>query len=109
MRHSWLARGDQDGALRDQLAVVRERADAAATRSSGSARSRCTAALHAELGQLDEAHALAVQVPPIIREIGPHGALTRLAPFADELGIGDELRDAVAAGAGPSFPVLAER
>ncbi len=31
-------------------------------------------------------------------------ALTRLGLFADELGIGDELRDAVAAGAGPSFP-----
>ena len=63
-----------------------------------------TAALYAELGQLDEAHALAVQVPPLVREIGLHGALTRLGPFADELGIGDELRDALAAGAGPRFP-----
>jgi hypothetical protein len=45
-----------------------------------------------------------VQVPPIIREVGLHGALTRLGPFADEVGIGDELRDAVAAGAGPRFP-----
>jgi hypothetical protein len=43
-------------------------------------------------------------VPPLVRENGLHGALTRLGPFAEELGIGDELRDAVAAGAGPSYP-----
>ena len=41
----------------------------------------------------------------MVREVGLHGALTRLAPFADDLGIGDELRDAVAAGAGPAIPL----
>ena len=99
----WLARGDQDAALRDQLQSFEH----AQTRHEpfhklGSL--AVTAALYAELGQVDEAHALAVQMPPIIREIGLHGALTRFGPFADELGIGDELRDAVAAGAGPRFP-----
>jgi len=104
MRSSlWLARGDQDAALRDQLRSFEE----SQTRNEPFHRLgslSVTAALYAELGQVDEAHALAVQVPPIVREIGLHGALTRLGPFANELGIGDELRDAVAAGAGPKFP-----
>jgi hypothetical protein len=99
----WLARGDQDAALRDQLQSFEH----AQTRHEPFHRLgslAITAALYAELGQVEEAHALAVQVPPIIREVGLHGALTRLGPFADELGIGDELRDAVTAGAGPRFP-----
>ena len=99
----WLARGDQDAALRDQLHAF----ESAQTRHEPFHRLgslAITAALYAELGRVDEAHALAVQVPPIVREVGLHGALTRLGPFADELGIGDELRDAVAAGAGPRFP-----
>ena len=98
-----LARGDQDAALRDQLRSFEQ----SQTRNEPFHRLgslSVTAALYAELGQVDEAHALAVQVPPIVREVGLHGALTRLGPFADELGIGDELRDAVAAGAGPRFP-----
>ena len=99
----WLARGDQDAALRDQLQSFEN----AQTRHEPFHRLgslAITAALYAELGRVDEAHALAVQVPPIVREVGVHGALTRLGPFADKLGIGDELRDAVAAGAGPSYP-----
>ena len=40
----------------------------------------------------------------MVREVGLHGALMRLGLVADELGIGDELRDAVAAGAGPRLP-----
>ena len=99
----WLAREDQDAALRDQLQSF-EHAQTRPSRFHRLGSLAITAALYAELGQVDEAHALAVQVPPIIREIGLHGALTRLGPFADELGIGDELRDAVAAGAGPRFP-----
>jgi tetratricopeptide (TPR) repeat protein len=99
----WLARGDQDGALRDQLQSF----DHVQTRHEpfhllGSL--ALTAALYAELEQLDEARGFAVQVPPLVRENGLHGALTWLGPFANELGIGDELRDAVAARAGPTFP-----
>jgi hypothetical protein len=63
-----------------------------------------TAALCAELGDLAEARRLAIQVPPLVREIGLHGAITRLGLFAEELGILDDLRDAVAAGAGPRAP-----
>jgi hypothetical protein len=62
------------------------------------------AATYAELGR-DEARELAVQIPPLVRETGLHGGLIRLAPYADGLGIGDELRAAVAAGAGPRVPV----
>ncbi len=62
------------------------------------------AATYAELGR-GEARNLAVQIPPLVRETGLHGGLIRLAPYADELGIGDELRAAVATGAGPRVPV----
>ena len=68
-----------------------------------------TAALYAELGDLAEARPLATQVPPLVREIGLHGAMTRLGLFAEELGILDDLRDAVAAGAGPRAPLWRER
>jgi tetratricopeptide (TPR) repeat protein len=98
-----LARGDRDGALRDRLRSfqhVQTRSEPFALIGSLA----LTAALHAELQQLDEARGFAAQVPPLVRENGLHGALTRLGPFAEELGIGDELRDAVAAGAGPSYP-----
>ncbi len=63
-----------------------------------------TAALYAELGRVDEARELAVQVPPLVREIGLHGALTRLALFADELGIHADLVDAAATKIGPRVP-----
>ncbi len=99
----WLARGDQDAALREQLQSF-EQGQTRNERFHRVGSLAVTAALYAELGQLDEAHALAVQVPPLVREVGLHGALTRLGPFADELGIGDELRAAVAAGAGPRLP-----
>ena len=62
------------------------------------------AATYAELGR-DDARDLAVQIPQLVREIGIHGGLIRLAPYADALGVEDELRAAVAAGAGPRVPV----
>jgi class 3 adenylate cyclase/tetratricopeptide (TPR) repeat protein len=98
-----LGRGDRDRALRDQ----RRSHELAQTRHEpfqqlGSLAS--TASMYAELGLLDEARELAVQVPPLVREIGLHGALTRLSMHADELGIFADLRDAIAAGAGPSVP-----
>jgi class 3 adenylate cyclase/tetratricopeptide (TPR) repeat protein len=62
------------------------------------------AATYAELGRT-EAREIALQIPPLVRETGLHGGLIRLAPYADGLGIGDDLRAAVAAGAGPRVPV----
>ncbi len=99
-----LARGDRDGALRDQLQSF-EHAQARNEPFHLLGSLALTAALYTELEQLDEAHGLAVQVPPLVRENGIHGALTRLGPFVEELGIGDELRDAVAAGPGPFYPM----
>jgi hypothetical protein len=40
----------------------------------------------------------------MVREIGLHGGLIRLAIFANDLGIRDDLREAIAAGAGPKVP-----
>jgi class 3 adenylate cyclase/tetratricopeptide (TPR) repeat protein len=99
----WLARGDQDAALRDQVQAF-EHMQTRHERFHKLGSLAATAAVYAELGQFDEAHALATQVPPMVRKVGLHGALMRLGLFADELGIGDELRDAVAAGAGPRLP-----
>jgi tetratricopeptide (TPR) repeat protein len=99
----WLARGDRDGARRDQarsFELSQTRHDPFHQLGSLAA----TATVLTELGQLDEARELAAQVPPLVREIGLHGMLTRLGPHADKLGILGELRDAVAAGAGPSVP-----
>jgi hypothetical protein len=102
-----VARGDREGALRDQARSY----ELAQTRYDpfqqlGSLAS--TALIYAELGKLAEARGLAAQVPPLVREIGLHGVLTRLALHAEELGIGDDLRDAVAANAGPSVPFWRE-
>jgi class 3 adenylate cyclase/tetratricopeptide (TPR) repeat protein len=98
-----LARGDRHGALRDQLRSLE------LTQSRHEPHQRLgslalTAATYAELGQLDEARTLALEVPPMVRETGLHGGLIRLALFAEELGVRDDLREAVAAGAGPTVP-----
>ncbi|HUG65778.1 MAG TPA: AAA family ATPase [Gaiellaceae bacterium] len=98
----WLARGDQDRALRDQLQSFEHQTRHDPFQLLGSL--ALTAALYAELGQLDEARGFALQVPPLVREVGVHGALTRLGLFAEKLDIREDLRDAVAAGAGPSVP-----
>jgi hypothetical protein len=63
------------------------------------------ATVHAELGDFDSARRLAVDVPPLVREFGVHGALMRLAPFAEELGIADELREALTVEVGLALPV----
>ena len=98
-----LARGDLRGALRDQLRSL----ELARTRHEPFQRLgslALTAATYAELGQLDEARALAFEVPPMVRETGLHGGLIRLSLFANDLGISDDLREAIAAGAGPTLP-----
>ncbi len=100
-----VGRGDRDGALRDQTYSL----ERAVTRNEplhwlGALAN--SAALYVEVGRVDEARKLAVQIPPLVRKIGIHGALaTRLGPHAEKLGILDELREAVAVGAGPSLPV----
>ena len=98
-----LARGNREQGLRDQLRAL-ELARAKHDPSAQLGSLIGTAATYAEIGHFDEAHRLAVQVPPLVREIGGHGGLTRLAPFAETLGIRDDLREALAAGAGPSMP-----
>jgi hypothetical protein len=98
-----LARGDRDGARRDQARSL-ELAQARHEPFNRMGSLAATATVLAELGQLDEARELAAQIPPLVHEIGLHGMLTRLGPHAEVLGILDELRDAVAAGAGPFVP-----
>ena len=98
-----LARGDVDGALRDQLQafeLVQLRYDPFQRLGAVAIR----AALYAELGQPEEARSFAEQVPQLVRDVGLHGALMRLGPYADELGVGGDLRAAVAIGAGPTIP-----
>jgi tetratricopeptide (TPR) repeat protein len=99
-----IARGDREEARRDQTLSFEQ----AQTRHDpfqwvGSLAN--TTVIYTELGQIDEARRLAVQVPPLIREIGLHGGVTRLGVFAEELGILHDLRDAVAAGTGPLVPM----
>ena len=99
-----LARGDRDGALRD-LARVRDLGEQRNDPFEHLGRLALTAALYADLDQMDEARTLAAQIPPLVREVGLHGTLVRLAPIADDLGIGDELREAAAAGGGQAIPL----
>jgi hypothetical protein len=97
------ANGDLDRAIRDQLRSfeLSQAGHDPIGRLGGCA---LTAALLAECREPDEARAYAVGIPSLVRELGIHGALTPLLPFADALGIADDLRDAVAAGAGPPLP-----
>jgi class 3 adenylate cyclase/tetratricopeptide (TPR) repeat protein len=98
-----LARGDRDSARRDQaLSLQLSQTRHEPFHRIGSL--AATATVLAELGCLDEARELAVQIPPLVREVGLHGMLTRFGPHAETLGILGDLRDAVAAGAGPRVP-----
>jgi class 3 adenylate cyclase/tetratricopeptide (TPR) repeat protein len=56
------------------------------------------AGTHAERGQREPAVELVAQAIPLIREYGSHGALANVTPFADELGVAEELRAAIAEG-----------
>jgi class 3 adenylate cyclase/tetratricopeptide (TPR) repeat protein len=96
------ARGDTEAALDDQrraLALAREARGSASFEVLGAL--ALLSASEIELGHLDRARALVDELVPLVREHGPHGTLVRLAPFADELGVTDSLRDALAQGAGP--------
>jgi class 3 adenylate cyclase/tetratricopeptide (TPR) repeat protein len=102
-----IARGDGDGALRHQLHAF-ELADSQHDPFARVGSLAGTAVIYAELGQSDAARSLAVQVPPLVREVGLHGSLTRLALVADELGIGESLRDAAATTTGPAVSAWAQ-
>jgi tetratricopeptide (TPR) repeat protein len=95
-----IARGDRERALRDQQRAL-ELANAQRDPFQHLASLASTAVIYAELGRLDDGYSLAVQVPPLVREIGLHGSLTLLALLGDELGIGDDLREAAARTVGP--------
>jgi len=86
------ARGDADGALIDHLravALARESGDLA---QLVAALALCSAT-YAERGEHDEAAALLEELLPVLRRHGPHGALSRVAHFADQFGVVDELRE----------------
>jgi hypothetical protein len=99
-----IARSDRDRAFSDQLRSF-ELSQTYYDPFQRLAAFAGTAAAYAEYGELDEARRYAVEVPPMVRDVGIHGALTRLAPFADELSIREELRDALALAGGPEIPV----
>jgi class 3 adenylate cyclase/tetratricopeptide (TPR) repeat protein len=92
-----IARADRDGALGDQTRAL-ELADLQQDQLSSLV---SAAVIYAELGQMDDARSFAAQVPPLVRQVGMHGSMARLALHADELGVGDELREAAATHTGP--------
>ena len=98
------ARGERDRAVRDQLRSF-ELSQPQYDPFQRLGALIGTTAIHLEIGELDEARSFAVGIPPIVREIGILSGLTRLTAYADELGIGDDLRDAIAVRAGPEVPV----
>jgi class 3 adenylate cyclase/tetratricopeptide (TPR) repeat protein len=98
-----ISRGDREGALRDQLRsfeLAQARLDLFHRLGSISN----TAALYAELGRIEEARTLVREIIPLVRETGVHGALIPLGLHEDALGLADDLRAALAAGAGPAVP-----
>ena len=85
--------GDSDGALADiasRLSRAREGRSGRAQRVLG-----IFAAALADRGSYDEARRLVDELIPLVRTKGLHGGLAWLMPFADELGVRDELRAAV--------------
>jgi predicted ATPase len=98
--HMRLARGDDAGAWEDLergLVLARERGEA----PSVAAALALLAAAHADAGRHDEARADLPEIAEIIATHGVHGGLFALAAHAHELGVAQELRDAVAGAPGP--------
>ncbi|MDQ3121569.1 MAG: hypothetical protein M3Q59_03405, partial [Actinomycetota bacterium] len=96
---SW-ARGDFAASWKDEeraLALARQRGDTPQLIAALS----FAAANKAEEGRFDEARELVEELVPLIRAFGPHGALTRIGVFAEQLGAVESLRAALAHGAGP--------
>ncbi len=86
--------GDADGALVDHLravALAREKDDPV---GFSAILGICAAAL-ADRGSEDEARSLVDELVPLVRAKGVHGGLASLMPFAEQLGVREELRSAV--------------
>jgi tetratricopeptide (TPR) repeat protein len=98
-----ISRGDRDGALRDQLRSL-ELAQARLDLFHRLGGIASTAATYAELGRLEDARPLVREAVQLVRETGVNGALIRLALHADVIGMADDLRAALAVGAGPAVP-----
>jgi tetratricopeptide (TPR) repeat protein len=95
------ARDEESGALEDRtraLELARGRGDPGGLVAALS----LSATAAAERGRLEESRALASEVIPMVRDFGAHGALVRLGVFAEQLGVVDDLRAALAHGAGAS-------
>jgi hypothetical protein len=95
------ARDDESGALHDRtraLELARGRGDPGGLVAALS----LSAAAAAGSGRLEESRALVSEIVPMVRDFGPHGALVRLGVFAERLGVVDDLRAALAHGAGAS-------
>jgi class 3 adenylate cyclase/tetratricopeptide (TPR) repeat protein len=88
------ARGDLEGALADNTRAL-ELARAAAESIQLVGVLGILAATHADRGELVEATALMLDALPIIPQYGAHGSLVGIAPFAEVMGIKEELRGAV--------------
>ena len=83
--------GDADGALVDHLravALAREKDDPV---GFSAILGICAAAL-ADRGSEDEARSLVDELVPLVRAKGVHGGLASLMPFAEQLGVREELR-----------------
>ena len=86
--------GDADGALADHLRAVelaREKEDPVQLAGTLSV---CAATL-ADRGSLDEARSLIAEVIQLLRTTGVHGMVGAASPFAERLGVRDELHAAV--------------
>ncbi len=89
------ARGDSDGAFADRVGHLE------LTRQSGESIQLVgalgiLAAARARRGELHEASLLVEELVPMVRAHGVHGAMWSVAPFAEDLGVTDRLRAAVA-------------
>jgi tetratricopeptide (TPR) repeat protein len=98
-----MARGDPEGALEDLKRNVELARVVGNPFMLGGALSLLAEAL-AERGELGEARTLMVEVVRLVREHGAHGGLTAVAPYAERLGIRDELAAAIEVAPGPMQP-----
>ena len=86
--------GDADGALADHfrgVALAREKDDPVGL---AAILAICAAAL-ADRGSYDDARNLVDELIPLVRTRGMHGGLASLMPFAEQLGVRDEVHSAV--------------
>lgn len=88
------ARGDPDGALADRMRALELVREARETIHLAGVLA-LLASTYADRGQFAHAEPLMDEAIPLIRQYGAHGSLISVAPFAEQLGIRDELRAAI--------------